>query len=174
MPCSRGSALIALLVIGLLEPLIFQVRNHPFQTVYFNQLAGGPNGALFRFELDYWGNSLIKAIEWSADLAERSSYPLLISGEPAALIRFDTRRYSAVSFVHDNRKLSHLRVELLRHSPDLTERLLRQPTIAHTIDTADGTPLCVITEGPRFSSVAKNLDLPHDRERRRPSDTVGS
>ena len=42
------------------SPLLFQWRNHPNQAVYFNALAGGPRGAFGRYELDYWGNSLLQ------------------------------------------------------------------------------------------------------------------
>jgi hypothetical protein len=33
------------------------IRLHPYQAVYFNAFAGGPGGAAFRYELDYWGLS---------------------------------------------------------------------------------------------------------------------
>ena len=38
-------AATAALVVGVAEPLIFQVRNHPNQNVYFSPLMGGPRAA---------------------------------------------------------------------------------------------------------------------------------
>jgi hypothetical protein len=56
---------LALVLAGtLLEPLLFMVRNHPHENVYFSPLIGGVNGAWARYETDYWGNSVREAVEW--------------------------------------------------------------------------------------------------------------
>jgi hypothetical protein len=39
-------------------------RLHPYEAVYFNELAGGLKGAQSRFETDYWGASFKEAVEW--------------------------------------------------------------------------------------------------------------
>lgn len=36
---------------------------HPNEYVYFNSLVGGTRGAEGRFELDYWGNSVLEAVK---------------------------------------------------------------------------------------------------------------
>ncbi len=53
-----------LLLIGVLEPVWFMVRYHPYENVYFNILAG--NGATLRqrFEMDYWGLSYKQGIDF--------------------------------------------------------------------------------------------------------------
>ena len=147
------------LLIGLLEPFVFQVRNHPFQTVYFNQVVGGPHGAQFRFDLDYWGNSLLKAVEWTQSVAERSSYPVMVSSgrRPDHVVELDTHRFPGVVFLDHDKNTSHFHIELLRDHPGRLQSLLRQPNIVHTVQMADGTPLCVITMGPGFKLVADRL-----------------
>ncbi len=56
-------SLSVFLLVGILEPLEFMVRNHPFENVYFNALAGDPRTLRQRFELDYWGLSYKQGID---------------------------------------------------------------------------------------------------------------
>src|SRR5207247_11167048 len=65
-------AVAALLTIGIAEPVIFQIRNHPNQNVYFTPLMGGPRAAYGRFELDYWGNCVLEATAWAEAQARRA------------------------------------------------------------------------------------------------------
>lgn len=41
-----------LITLNLSSVLLFMVRNHPFEYIYFNELVGGTQGAYGRFELD--------------------------------------------------------------------------------------------------------------------------
>lgn len=52
------AALIALVV---LPGLIAAVRLHPYEYVYYNQFIGGVEGAVDRFELEYWATSYREA-----------------------------------------------------------------------------------------------------------------
>src|SRR5262249_34827228 len=47
---------------GVMEPAVFQWRNHPNQTAYIQPLAGGPRAAYANYDLDYWGNCLLQAM----------------------------------------------------------------------------------------------------------------
>ncbi len=41
------------------------IRLHPYQVVYFNRIfAGGLQGAVLKYETDYWGSSYKEGIEW--------------------------------------------------------------------------------------------------------------
>jgi hypothetical protein len=51
------------LAAGLAEPVAFMVRNHPYENMYFNPLAGDPGTLRHRFELDYWGLSFKQAVD---------------------------------------------------------------------------------------------------------------
>src|SRR3989344_1077379 len=55
---------ILIIVVGYLQILLTDIRIHPYQIVFFNQLTGGVKGAKERFDLDYWGQSLKEAAEW--------------------------------------------------------------------------------------------------------------
>jgi hypothetical protein len=70
-----------LLVIGFVDILAFDVRAHPNESAYFNQLVGGPKGAFSKYDMDYWGNCVLQAVAWSAKTAQLSGVPVVISGE---------------------------------------------------------------------------------------------
>jgi len=53
--------LFALLAGGLALPVVEMARLHPYEYVYFNELAGGIRSAQSRYMLDYWGLSLKQA-----------------------------------------------------------------------------------------------------------------
>lgn len=54
--------------------LLFSIISyHPFQIAYFNEFVGGAKGAFGNFDLDYWGSSQKKAVEWLNDHAEKNA-----------------------------------------------------------------------------------------------------
>jgi hypothetical protein len=60
------AALIALIVLPGLAAL---VRLHPYEYVYYNQFIGGVDGAVDRFELEYWATSYREAAREANRLA---------------------------------------------------------------------------------------------------------
>lgn len=54
--------LSAIIAVCLVSTTCQMIRHHPFQNVYFNILAGKDTGQ--RFELDYWGLSFRKGLEY--------------------------------------------------------------------------------------------------------------
>ncbi|MFC2169762.1 hypothetical protein ACFLRM_04265 [Acidobacteriota bacterium] len=59
------AAFVFFISINLLSTIRFMVKNHPFQNIYFNRLAGKNMEIIKnRFELDYWGLSYRKALEY--------------------------------------------------------------------------------------------------------------
>lgn len=56
---------IAGLIIGMMSlPLVWMIRNHPNEAVYFNELSGGTKNNYGKYEMDYYMNSLLPASEW--------------------------------------------------------------------------------------------------------------
>jgi len=54
-----------LMLISIAEPLIFMVRNHPLEMVYFNQLVNKRNLRIRQyFEMEYWGLSYRQGLEY--------------------------------------------------------------------------------------------------------------
>lgn len=55
---------VAIPVLGLSPAIIWTVRSHPFQSVYFNELVGGAKNAYGYYDLDYYQNSGKAAADW--------------------------------------------------------------------------------------------------------------
>lgn len=56
----------------LVPPALHVVRNHPYEYVYFNELAGGTKNAYGKYEMDYYYHSMREATEWVVEHAEPS------------------------------------------------------------------------------------------------------
>ena len=65
---------IATLVILLLlwNPIRHIARNHPYEYIYFNELAGGTKKVYGNYEMDYYYNSTKEASEWILAHAQKS------------------------------------------------------------------------------------------------------
>jgi hypothetical protein len=148
VPWLREGAAAAL-AIGLVSALTFQIRFHPNQGVYFNALVGGPHGAFKRFDMDYWGNCMLQAVEWTAGMARSSGVPITISGNPLHVVQLNVERFSELYFVYPGRGKHYVYVRLARGSRLALRRLLAEPAL-HRVTTPDGAVLCTVTPGPAY------------------------
>lgn len=57
---------ITSLIIALtfVKPGLWSISNHPYQYMYFNEIAGGIKGANGLYELDYWNQTPREAFKW--------------------------------------------------------------------------------------------------------------
>jgi hypothetical protein len=150
--------LVALvLAAGCLEPLIFQIRNHPNQIVYFSPLTGGPRAAFARYDMDYWGNSVLQAVAWADRIAREAGVPLVISGNPIQAVEADAGRYRSLMVVARSNLVYHLDIRLMRGPSGSLSEFAHRPDLLYTVTTADGAPLCVVVPGPRYLDVADRL-----------------
>ena len=147
----------AMLIAGLVNVGLFHIRSYPNQTVYFNELVGGPRGAFGRYEMDYWGNCVLEAVTWSAELARRSGIALAISGEPFQVVHLDVERYPQLFYTLPYRNQHHLDVQLARGSEEVIKGLAGSADALYRVRTADGAVLCIIRPGPRFAEVESKL-----------------
>ena len=148
---------VGLLVAGCLEPLVFAARNHPNQVVYFNVLVGGPRGAHGRFDLDYWGNSLLQAVEWTDRLATRAGVPLCVSGRAYSVVRGNAQRFTSLYSEHPSFGAHHIELVLARGSHEGLTQLAARQDILHVVETADGAPLAYVVTGPRIDDVRHRI-----------------
>jgi hypothetical protein len=149
----------ATLALGLVEPLLFQWRNHPNQAVYFNAFAGGPRGAFGQYELDYWGNSLLQGLKWADEAARASGTRVVVSGRPHHIVRDDAQRFASLAFAREEEAAHHLEVLVLRGPRQDVLELAQRADILHAVTTADGAPLTLVVPGPRYAEVAGPLRL---------------
>lgn len=60
-----NAAFVSIIAFSLVNTVKFMVKNHPYQNIYFNILAGkNMDEVKNKFELDYWGLSYRKALEY--------------------------------------------------------------------------------------------------------------
>ena len=153
----RRMAAGLLLAIGLADIMVFNLRAFPNQTVYFNQLVGGPKGAFLRYDMDYWGNCLLEAVDWSAGLARRTGQPVVVSGNPWQLIQLDSERFKELAFTPPWRRQEHVTIRLNRGPIEGMRELGSRTDALYQVKTPDGTVLCAVFPGPAFGQLRQNL-----------------
>jgi hypothetical protein len=149
------------LVLGLAEPAVFCLRNHPNEIVYFNSLVGGPRGAFGRFDLDYWGNCVLQEVQWADALARGAGVPLVVSGQPPHVVQFDAGRFASLSFTGPEQGLHHIEIDPVWGPRSEAQHFVARSDVLHWVSTSDGAVLCVSLAGPRFGDVAASLKMVH-------------
>jgi hypothetical protein len=72
-----------ILTVGLLDPAVFMVRNHPNENVYFNRLAGeNMTQVRQRYETDYWGLAYKQGIDYILSTDPDEKIPVMIDKVP--------------------------------------------------------------------------------------------
>jgi hypothetical protein len=154
----RARAVAAvLLALGMVEPVLFQVRNHPNQVVYFNAFLGGPRSAFGRFDLDYWGNCYFAAMQRAAPLARRAHVPVAISGRQWRQMLLNAPRVREVVVTDPTRDVHHLELVLLRGQRHDMKQAIERSDVIYDVTTADGTQLCLAVPGPRYRELQLRL-----------------
>jgi hypothetical protein len=142
---------------GLVEPFVFQIRNHPNQNVYFTPLIGGPRGAFGRYDMDYWGNCVLQAVEWSAGQAHLAQMPVVVTANAWEIGVVDAMRFPSLAFRLRRHGGYHLDIRLLKGTRQDVIATSTLPEVVHRVETADGTPLCVVLSGPEYAQLAARL-----------------
>jgi hypothetical protein len=145
------------LAIGVVEPVIFSIRNHPNQVVYFNPIVGGPRRAVGQFELDYWGNCLFQAQRRAAALAREAGMPVIVSGARWRMMNANAGRLPQLVVRRPEDAAHHLEIVLHRGSRSEVLGILRRGDLVARIETADGATLCSILPGPAYAELEARL-----------------
>jgi len=152
------TAVAVLLVIGLAEPLVFQIRNHPNQIVYFSPVSGGPRAAFARYEMDYWGNCVLQAVQWSARLSDLTHMSIGVSGNPLPIVESDAMRYHSLWTRNLRAPDYHLDIRLMRGPSGSLREFAARPDILYSVSTSDGVPLCLVFPGPLYPTLNEALN----------------
>ena len=136
--------------VGLAAVLTFDFRFHPNQGVYFNALVGGPRRAYARYDMDYWGNCILQAVEWAVETARSSGTLITISGTPSHLVQLDSERFREVYFTYPSRNRHYFDIQLARGQVPALRKLVRDPAL-YQVRTPDGALLCTVRPGPAFA-----------------------
>jgi tetratricopeptide (TPR) repeat protein len=143
-------------LIGLLySPIRHTFKNHPYEYVYFNEIAGGIKKAYGRYELDYYYHSTREATEWVIAHAEKSGLEtgdkIIVSSWHAAsvgyFLRNDTAKFQN-NFIRWYERANHdwdyAIFVITGMSPEQIKNKHFPPeNTVHTINV-DGKPICFI------------------------------
>jgi hypothetical protein len=155
---ARG-AVAALLVIGVAEPILFQLCNHPNQVVYFQPLAGGPAAMVGRFDMDYWGKCLFEAMHDADAVGHTIGRPVTISDHQYGLLRRNAPRVRAVAVSRPSEAIHELELYLLRGRRRDLATFAARSDILWQVATTDGAPLCAVVSGPQYNQLRRSLEL---------------
>lgn len=71
---------LVFLLLMILPGLATMIQLHPYEYVYYNSLLGGVDGAVQRFETDYWGTSFKEAMGYINSVAPQGGRILILAG----------------------------------------------------------------------------------------------
>ncbi len=130
-------ALLTLVALDLAFVGVHMARLHPYEYVYFNELAGGTPGSQGRFPNDYWGASLKEGVQWV------EAQPPLGKGRKAR-IHANCNPFQTLCYLND-------RVEwtddpwgadyLVMTAQSDENRLIDPSRLVHQVER-EGVPLC--------------------------------
>ena len=150
-------AVAGLMLLGVAEPITYQLRNHPHHAVYFQPLAGGPEAAFSRFELDYWGNCLYPAMKGAAELARATGAPVTISGRQDRQLLLNAPRVPEVAVVAPRLSRHELEINILRGRRADLRAYTQRDDVVWWETTRDGARLCAVLRGPEFAKLEGRL-----------------
>jgi hypothetical protein len=156
-PMKYAFVAVVLLALGIAEPLVFQIRNHPNQNVYFTPLMGGPRAAFGRYEMDYWGNCMLQVAAWADGQARRAGMPIGVAGNAWEILIVDELRFPSLWFRHMEEDGYHLDVRLLKGPHQAVLDTNARPDVLYRVTMADGAPLCVVVPGPEYPRLEERL-----------------
>lgn len=146
---------VAILAVFTIHPIMHTIKNHPYEYVYFNELAGGVKGAYGQYELDYYFHSLREASEWVKDNAKKDANTTgdkIVVGawltHPISYyMRKDTSKFQVAFVRYYERSTVDWDYAIFANtgvSPDQLKNKSWPPkNTVHTIDV-DGVPICAI------------------------------
>jgi tetratricopeptide (TPR) repeat protein len=137
-------------------PATHIIRNHPYEYVYFNELAGGVKKAYGNYEQDYYYHSTREATEWVIKNAEKSGLETgnkirVASWHSASVnyfLRNDTTTFQGCFsrwYEKGNNDWDYAIFVLTGMSPEQIKNseVFPPKNCVHTI-TVDGKPICII------------------------------
>jgi len=147
-------ASVVVLLALLIGPIRHIIANHPYEYVYFNEIAGGINKAYGNYEMDYYYHSTRAASEWvmaNAEPKADGSKIKVATWHTASVSYFlgkDTAHFTPVFcrwYEKGNNDWDYAVFTITGMAPDQIKNAgaFPPPDCVHTIEV-DGKPICLI------------------------------
>lgn len=155
-PVLRYGCGIALPIVLLTGPIYHVFANHPYEYVYFNELAGGIKNAYGKYEMDYYYHSTRRATEWvmeNADVSDlKSGEKLKVStwhvSSVAYYLKKDTVHFRPVFsriYQMGNNDWDYAVFTVTGMNPDwITNPKMFPPVNTVHVEEVSGLPICIV------------------------------
>lgn len=143
------TGVLILLIVFSSGPVLFMLSNHPYQYLYFNELAGGIRGANGNYDNDYYFTSQTEASEWLIEYLESNGIDSALIGAtyPVDWQFRDYPEYKTFYMRNEERSQYDWDFAIITNRYITADRLKNEkwpPEDAlHTI-TAGGVPVCTV------------------------------
>jgi hypothetical protein len=131
----------ALMALVILPGVIASVRLHPYEYVYYNQLIGGVEAAVDRFELEYWATSYREAAREANRIAP-SNANVWVDGPAHLFSRFARPDFHIYS-PQEEERADHYDVVITLARYDLEKTSFPEAPIVYRV-TREGAVFAVI------------------------------
>ncbi|MCO4818298.1 MAG: tetratricopeptide repeat protein [Bacteroidetes bacterium] len=140
------------------------IQNHPYEYMYYNQLAGGVEGAYGNYELDYWCQTPKQAIKW---IHENEELPAgktkIISNNELFSIQYYSDKYQegGEELREYSRQLEVLNDEIDRLNHYKKEKIITEAEHKSEVDVLvlERNPLKVMVDSLRKASILWSREL---------------
>jgi hypothetical protein len=148
-------------ILSLVPAMVWTVRSHPNQYVYFNEFIGGPAGAYGYYDVDYYQNSGKQAADWiKKNVKPIPGKKIVVMSNLSAFYKyFEKDTAWIVSTYARYGERHHMDWDYYVTYPRYISAELMQngmwppPNTLHSIDI-DGTPLSVIFKNKSKAGIA--------------------
>lgn len=145
---TRQTYRIIFLILTILPGLIAIVRLHPYQYVYYNSLIGGVDGAVRRFETDYWGTSFKEAMGYVNSVAPEGGRILILSGPNDIASRYARSDLEVVTEETDYSEEKLYDYVLILTRKNVNEGRCKKSETVHTVGRGEAVFTFVKKLGP--------------------------
>jgi len=150
-------------VLALL-PLSHMATNFKTSYVYFNEIIGGVSGALGKYEMDYWGVSQKRAVEWMEEQGIfDTDEPLLIRSNSDFVLKQYTKKYPNVKVGYGRFRERYERdwdyaifINQFIDGAHLRAGQFADGNVIKVIGKGD-TPFCMIYKNPKDKNATKGF-----------------
>jgi glycosyltransferase involved in cell wall biosynthesis/tetratricopeptide (TPR) repeat protein len=134
---------LVLVIAGLLMPAKFVAANHPYESLYYNEIAGGLKGMYGRYETDYYMLGVKEATEWliknehlenkKVVIGTNTTYPMI-----AALYQYNRKnlpaKYAGMYERFADFRQDDVYKQFAQQHPDFTEPFAQSPSYVRFYD----------------------------------------
>jgi hypothetical protein len=135
-----------------LHPLVYMIKNHPYEYIYYNELTGGVKGAYGKYELDYYFTSQTEASDWLIRHLEKTNRTEGIKVRATYRVDWEFRKHPGIQtswLRYEERSMLDWDYAIIvnRYIPpyQLLNGTFPPENAIHVIN-AGGVPVCAILE----------------------------